>query len=335
MNIDENHNRDNLLMQIVVYINEKLSYDFQQSVDNVIMLICDQIEQYHAIIGDVEYLDYIKENLPHHKDLSIFGSGNPILDNNRVGNLFMEIDRLKAEFNNSAHKEQNNSTQGSFIFHHFIKNAEKVIKERGVDYLLREVKYWLNDITNDLRQVSSDYKHLERWFALMEDHATTNTQRYDLGQLKEHFEQLKQQPTPQDETTSSQLLAAQDEGAGDEVETGNLYWEKMDSFNSKIGINIACLYSFLKKEKVIQNINITYLSNCIYHARLDLLLQLPKKKKNKLKYTFHILKEYMEEDWITKVCELSGLSQSKLSGATLTDKVKFGNKLKELIKKPQ
>ena len=231
MNIDENNNRDNLLMAIVVYINEKLSYDFQQSVDNVIILICDQIQQYHAIIGDVEYLDYIKENLPHHKGLSIYGSGNPILDNTRVGNLFMEIDRLKAEFNNSAYKEQNNSTQGSLFFHHCIKNAEKVIKESGVDYHLRDVKHWLNDITNHLRQVPSDYKHLERWFALMEDHATTNTQRYDFGQLKEHFEQLKQQPTPQAETTSSQLPATQDEDAGGEVQTGTeIDWETLKSF---------------------------------------------------------------------------------------------------------
>ncbi len=112
---------------------------------------------------------------------------------------------------------------------------------------------------------------------------------------------------------------------------------KMESFNCVSEFYMDGLYTFLRDNKVIKNVSKEYLYNCIYHARLDLLLRLPQKqrKANKLKYTFHILKEYMEEDWITRVCELSKFSPSQLSGANLTDKVKFGSQLKDSLKIPQ
>lgn len=111
----------------------------------------------------------------------------------------------------------------------------------------------------------------------------------------------------------------------------------MDSFICDREFDTNRLYSFLKGKKVIKGISQEFLFNCIIHARLDLLLNLPKKdrKANKLKYTFHVLKECMEEDWITQVCKLSGFSSSDLSGANLTDKVEFGNKLKDSLKIPQ
>lgn len=133
-------------------------------------------------------------------------------------------------------KPRHKYIEGSLIYRHLIVHyalmrPTPVLNENDINFLLNRVEDEVKGITAYLRKVPSDYKHLERWFALMEDNATTNKQRCVLKQLKEHFEQLKQQPTPQAETTSSQLPATQDEDAGGEVQTGTeIDWETLKSF---------------------------------------------------------------------------------------------------------
>lgn len=122
-------------------------------------------------------------------------------------------------------KPRHKYIEGSLIYRHLIVHyalmrPTPVLNENDINFLLNRVEDEVKGITAYLRKVPSDYKHLERWFALMEDNATTNKQRCVLKQLKEHFEQLKQQSTPQTETISSRAAATQDEGAGKEVQTG-------------------------------------------------------------------------------------------------------------------
>lgn len=109
----------------------------------------------------------------------------------------------------------------------------------------------------------------------------------------------------------------------------------MESFSQTIEINFDGLYRCLKTDKVINNIDSAFVKNCIIHARLDLLIVQKKSKRNKLKYTFHILKEFMEDGWIDAVCRYANTTPSKLSGANLTDKVEFANKIKDSLKIPQ
>lgn len=116
-------------------------------------------------------------------------------------------------------------------------------------------------------------------------------------------------------------------------------FSNMDSFICERDFDLNGLYSFLKDEGVIKNISQEYLFNCINCARLDLLLKLPGIIKYKMKYTFHILKTYYEPKWIKQVCKLSGLPQSKLSGANFGKnkdiRKDFDTELRKALKIPQ
>lgn len=121
--------------------------------------------------------------------------------------------------------ESGNHIVGSFAFHHYIMRyvaAERtpVLKENDINFLLKRVRNEVERLTNYLRQAPIDYKHLERWFALMETYCTTPLQKYDIERLKGHFEPFKH-PAPQAVATSTQ----------DEVETGTgIDWEKLRTF---------------------------------------------------------------------------------------------------------
>lgn len=95
---DTNDKRAVCLKYVVEHINNDMSSDLHKSVANVVEFIGNQIGEYINSIGTVEYLDYIEKNILRHRELNIYGKGNPMLDETREGNLFFAIDRLRGEF---------------------------------------------------------------------------------------------------------------------------------------------------------------------------------------------------------------------------------------------
>lgn len=95
---DTNDKRAVCLQSIVEHINKKMSSDLHKSVADVVILIGNQIRLYINSIGTVEYLNYIEQHISTHHKLNIYGSGNPILDKTKEGNLFFAIDYLRKEF---------------------------------------------------------------------------------------------------------------------------------------------------------------------------------------------------------------------------------------------
>lgn len=93
-----NEKRELCLQSLIEHMNNNLSCNLYKSVADVVMLIGNQIRLYINSIGTVEYLNYIEQHISTHHKLNIYGSGNPILDKTKEGNLFFAIDYLRKEF---------------------------------------------------------------------------------------------------------------------------------------------------------------------------------------------------------------------------------------------
>ena len=224
---------------------------------------------------------------------------------------------------------QGSLTYRHLIVHYALMRPTPVLNENDINFLLNRVEDEVKDITTYLRQVPSDYKHLERWFALMEDNATTNKQRCVLGQLKEHFEQLKQQPTPQAETTSSQLPATQDEDAGDEVE--NSTFAIVEEFKPQA---LDKLYDLMINDKVFSSsITKDTFFKCIDSADFTVICnkktKLEKTKRNQLRCVIRYLKDHYDPVWIDCAAKKLGMPDKRL----LTAFNRESNKIKEFERK--
>lgn len=236
-------------------------------------------------------------------------------------------------------KPRHKYIEGSLIYRHLIVHyalmrPTPVLNENDINFLLNRVEDEVKGITTYLRKVPSDYKHLERWFALMEDNATTNKQRCVLKQLKEHFEQLKQQPTPQDETTSSQLLAAQVEDAGGEVETGTKQFEITLPFKEQA---LDKLYDLMITEEVFSSsITKDTFFKCIDSANFKVIWDKQKKpektKRNQLRCVIRYLKDHYKSVWIECAAKKLGMTdKKKLTAFNRQSMGDFENKVTNLL----
>lgn len=188
------------------------------------------------------------------------------------------------------------------------------------------------DLTNELEK-SKSYLYKLKLNGVLEYMLKYNIDKW-LFYIYDKYPSLRSATIQEQHTTPTETQPTQVRLEPKQYDNTTSDFEQMESFKYEREINLDGLYSFLIEKEVIKNVNQAYITNCIFCARLDLLLKLPEEKikKNKLKYTFYVLAEYMERDWRTKVCELSGLPASKLSGANLSDKVDFGNQLKDSLK---
>lgn len=242
-------------------------------------------------------------------------------------------------------KPRHKYIEGSLIYRHLIVHyalmrPTPVLNENDINFLLNRVEDEVKGITTYLRKVPSDYKHLERWFALMEDNATTNKQRCVLKQLKEHFEQLKQQSTPQTETTSSRAAATQDEGAGKEVQTGTgsvIDFSHMKSFSpvKDLEFDMSAVYKLLIDSSVFEDIDYQLFSNSISHAYINELWGNDTRGRNRnlLQCLFKILAQRYPEQWIKKCATNLGVRVRQITNPTTSGNTKsFEEKLWQVLR---
>ena len=276
------------------------------------------------LIGDYENVVWIVNQLPqfikkHLKELMSFDS-NVVELCAKVQAIDHEMDKQLQNLRNRAETEPTQADKDSFkILFEYERIADTGIYKSFEEFLDLVIFKNVTDEIPMRRRANYLLKECS-------EHSALKRCNYYIRK----FVDAKLNPV----LTETESPAPVEAVAGD---TSTPDFFHMDSFICEREFDTNGLYTFLRRGKVIKGISQEFLFNCIIHARLDLLLNLPKKnrKANKLKYTFHVLKECMEEDWITQVCELSGFSSSDLSGANLTDKVEFGNKLKDSLKIPQ
>lgn len=76
--------------------------------EKILNYVRTQIETYGHLIGGVGFIDYIKSNLVDNPALTIWGRGNPLLDEDKIYNLYELLDTLKIELSKRDYIRQEN-----------------------------------------------------------------------------------------------------------------------------------------------------------------------------------------------------------------------------------
>ncbi len=63
--------------------------------DKILNYVRTQIETNGNLVGGVGFIDYIKSNIVDNSALNIYGRGNPLLNKDRIDNIFDLLDTLK------------------------------------------------------------------------------------------------------------------------------------------------------------------------------------------------------------------------------------------------
>ena len=106
-------------------------------------------------------------------------------------------------------------------------------------------------------------------------------------------------------------------------------FSKMRSYSPKVTIPYEELYNYLIGS-VIKNIDFETFKNCIEHGNIKTMYN--SGKRAKIKRVMFFLKYEFDKDWYESICESCGLDKSKMSKATMTDRLKFDSGIQSILK---
>ncbi len=128
------------------------------------------------------------------------------------------------------------------------------------------------------------------------------------------------QPTPEAQTSPSVQATAKDDAPD---------FSHMESYTPTIPFDMSALYTFLKDEGVIRDIDEPLFADCIMHANMNEVWKVG--NHHKLKCVFRYVKDHFPNNWIDVVAQRMNTTRKKIT-AFQRDKIRdFERKLRDIV----
>ncbi|MDL2224443.1 hypothetical protein LJB92_03930 [Bacteroidales bacterium OttesenSCG-928-M06] len=156
----------------------------------VMNLINKQIKNFHNSIGTAQYVEYVGRNI--WDKANIWGRGRPILDKGKSGNLWFELDKLKALIINEILSKVDDNRDGKNIPEPQL--PDELNTERARKYFVRavEVDYMeKTDAGYKWKELSQRGSKVKLGYFLQKVYCPTNTEKLPETALNSYFDTIR------------------------------------------------------------------------------------------------------------------------------------------------
>ena len=260
------------------------------------------------------------------------------------------FEKVAKDCSKDAIKELQNAFVGFYMYFDHAANVSPISPDRNRDEVttqLFNVLEWCKQHDNELktqlvnRPLLKDVEDLgvlathicegaENWCSAIGNDAVTLQVINDVAIILDNAiaPTIKQrtltptpsQPTPEAQTSPSVQATAKDDAPD---------FSHMESYTPTIPFDMSALYTFLKDEGVIRDIDEPLFADCIMHANMNEVWKVG--NHHKLKCVFRYVKDHFPNNWIDVVAQRMNTTRKKIT-AFQRDKIRdFERKLRNIV----